>query len=998
MANAEECRWESHQTKKRNRQRVKKHREECRDYGWLDPRGWVCHIVTFFETVWNTVTETVNDWVCDAAELFEEIERYGGMFFDWAMTVLDHWVGVLTGNPTGYWPIVDSEERSVSSRPVRAAFTRSFVLGTDLAQVSLSAPYREEGAHVEVRLVDGSVEWSIDGAPFVAFEPRASDYPPLPGVDVDLAPQSVSYHKERLGEWVTPPVFDMIAAGGDRFIAKAADSDAIYIAIPANPFVHRLSDGSRIQLPQSFFKLDPDCGIAETDRDELLAHVRVPGDNELHPATERFPLFRVMFESRAVYTDIMAAWFAPRIWLKLDTRPRKGSSDPPQRYPQYDHIIYRCNLPDFFLNRKRVRRSVRYRHVLDLGVGVSHFHEQHDGRFGGEADSLSGRGGTLGGALAGLRQMLFQGVEFDHAYRYANGPVEDYGGWVDGTCIYYMLVQLKSSAAIEAADLEDAFAVLWTDEQLVFTERWRVLDIIDRKFMSPFQPIVGDISINEEEFYSNAPFDGDRYFCPFRYGHVRQHSRMAVARQFIAVTGIDPDTNADEIYTTHFAWGTMDKTWRRRLPPNVQIRRTGDSNDNEDLANLSDFSMRGDSTIMIRGARSVDGNRFYGYWTQRVLPANGQEMPSVQDLADEETFEPRRARYTHAWRFVGDGAFKILHRRYSHYGVLEPVESRIQMYRIPDDQITFSSAIGAPDVEAALWEDRNRTLQIQHPRLNYGAAAQGLQGLLDGSPADVTEALEQAQENRTHPSGFNNPMRFKLARRPGLGWILMHADKRDEKLIGFNPLPNGGVLLTDSTNSARTVTVRALRHVRNARDPHGIRIGLEADGVSPPAVPSAVIEVLSDGRTVQQATISFTMGRKPDDRLHNSLESYREWVASNVWRVKLGGVLPDSDTVVLLLDLEREIVFQPSNDNTTWTYIWLPSVAQQRNGALAAMLSEAGAAQYGTSLWFVGATGLAAPPDGVGWCVAGVADPPPATTTDPIDPTDPQPTVDVVIR
>ena len=54
--------------------------------------------------------------------------------------------------------------RSGASMPVSAAFTRSFLLGTDLAQVSLRSPYREEGAHVEVRLVDGRVEWSVNGA------------------------------------------------------------------------------------------------------------------------------------------------------------------------------------------------------------------------------------------------------------------------------------------------------------------------------------------------------------------------------------------------------------------------------------------------------------------------------------------------------------------------------------------------------------------------------------------------------------------------------------------------------------------------------------------------------------------------------------------------------------------------------------------------------------------------------------------------------------------
>ena len=967
MPNAEECRWETRQEEERQRDRVRRRRRRCREYPWWDPRGWVCWTVTFFEDVWVTVVITIREWVCVVHEVTEEVTRYVGIIIDWILGVLDHLVGVfITGNDTGYWPIVLSEQRDVPSRPTLNAFTRSFALATDLDSVSLQAPYREEGVHVEVRLVEGSVEWKIADGEFVPFQPRESDYPPLPGVDPVLAPRAVSYHGNRLGNWNRPPAFDMIAAGGDRFIAKATGSDRIFIAILGNLFIHPLADGSRVQLPQSFFKLDPDCGVPNTDRDELLAPLTVPGDDERHAATERFPLFRVLFGNETLYTDMMVAWFAPRIWVKLDTRPRKGSSAPPDRYPQYDHITYRSNLPDWRFSRLRTRRSIRYRRVMDLGVGVSHFHEAHDCRFGGEADSLSGKGATFGHALAGFRRAIFQGVEFEAAYRYANGPLEDYGGWVDGTCIYYMLVQLKSDAAIDATGNQEAFAVLWTDEQLVFTERWRVLDIFDRDFMSPFQPIVGDISRNEDEFYWGAPFDGDRYFCPFRYGHVRRHSRMAVARQFIAVTGLDPATGEDEIYTTHFAWATMDKTWRRRLPPPVEILRDPTIKTDDDFADVSDFSMRGDSTMMIRGERRVDGKPLPGYWTQRVLPASGQEIPSVENLADEDPFAPRSARYSHPWRFTGHDAFTILHQRYSHFGVLEPVDSRIQMYRISEGQIVFAPTISPAEAEATLWEDQFGLLKITHRRLNYARAAQALQGLLDMDPEELVTEISRAQEDRTHPSQFNNPVRFRLAHRPGLGWILMYADKRDDKLIGLDPLPNNGVVLVANSNSARTVNINDLRHVKNARDRHGTSINREPDGVSPPAVSTSSVEVLMDQDLVQEVRISFTLARGPADERVDALD-YREWVATNVWRVKLGGVIPETSTVEILLDRERETDFQASAGSQTWNFTWFPTSAEQRNGALARMLSESGAARFGTSLWFVGATGLAAPPDGIDW-------------------------------
>ena len=493
MANADECRWETREVQQRERRRVERRRRECDQYAPWNPLGWVCHVVTFFEWVWHTVKTLVREWVCSAAEAVEEAERYVGVIVRWAAGVLDHLAGVfITGNSTGYWPIIRTTRREVPSVPRARTFTRSFLLANDHDQADLRAPYVPEGVHVEARLVSGGVQWSIRGGPFRmtdrSFEPNARDFPPLAGIPPLRGPAAVSYDRRRLGTWSAPPPFDMIAAGGDRFIAKATGSDEIYIAILGHPFVHQPRNAPRVQLPQSFFKLDPDCGVSGADPNELLQHVSVAGDDERHLATERFPLFRWMFRKPS---DTMAVWFAPRIWVKLDARPRKDSVEPPGRYPQYTHVTYRANLPSLgTFSRERARRSIRYEKVLDLGVGVSHFHEQHDGRFGGETDSLSGRGGTTGELLSGAREWLFDGRGFDAAYRFANGPVADFGGWVDGTCIYFMLVQLKSDAQIARGEMEDAFAVLWTDEQLAFTERWRVLHPYDRDFTSPFQPIV----------------------------------------------------------------------------------------------------------------------------------------------------------------------------------------------------------------------------------------------------------------------------------------------------------------------------------------------------------------------------------------------------------------------------------------------------------------------------------------------------------------------------
>ena len=52
--------------------------------------------------------------------------------------------------------------------------------------------------------------------------------------------------------------------------------------------------------------------------------------------------------------------------------------------------------------------------------------------------------------------------------------------------------------------------------------------------------------------------------------------------------------------------------------------------------------------------------------------------------------------------------------------------------------------------------------------------------------------------------------------------------------------------------------------------------------------------------------------------------------------------------------------FRSSGHDSTarFSATWTPAAAEQRDGALAGLLGEEGPVQHGTSLWFVGATGL----------------------------------------
>jgi hypothetical protein len=945
--------------------------------------GLICLFARTVSSVVCTVSRVVSEVVCTASHVVAEVictatrtvtsavcslvqTGLDGVCAVWTVvksagcslvTPVARFACQIAGSKPG--PIIRSATREVPSVPRAAASARSFVLGSDLATADLRAPYDEEGLHISYRLVDGQAEWALGGGGFAPLTPHPARLPPFAG-SPPAGSLSATYDRRRLGEWSAPPRLDMIAAGGDRAIAKREGTDELFILVVADPYVHLDDDGKRQLLPQSYFKLDPELGQATARIPDLLAHVRIPRDGEHHPATERFPLFRKMFEigtltirlpaaikaafgladidvrlfsglSELGLVQEMDAQFPPRVWQKVDLRPPRRANEPPPGYPTYEHIAYAS---DDAFEREHVRHSVSFRRVLDLGVGLSHLHEQHDNRFGGELDNLSDK---LWNALG----VIDLPISDERAYMFANGPIRDYGGWVDGTCIYYLLVQLRPVDGEDPASLKDAFAILWADEQTAFTERWRVLALDDNAFNSPFKPMVGVLPMAgaAARFYPEAPFEVSRFWSPFAAGHVLESSRMAVTRQIVLVSGRDPATGAAELYSIHFSWPTMDRTWRWRAFP--------------EGADPSSLQIREDSTIVLRGSRAVGRETVRGRFAQRYLPADGQEQPSVAARAAEPAGTGKPATgYGHPWRFLAEEPFEAMHRQLSHLGVLEPVHSRVQCYRVA---LPEGSERSREAIEAAVWEDAGHRLAIEHDRLDWAAAA----AILDGGDARM------AVSHRAHPSIYNDPLAFRLAQRPGLGWILMHFDKRDDKLGAFDGVgtaATSGVLLRSRDDPRRTITVSLLGHLRNdVRALHGRTVAEEADAVSPPQVRSARLAVTTAaGTDVAAVEIVFDLARDPG--APHPYASFAEWAAVNGWRVKLGAMIAPKPGAalapVLLLDLERAVAFR-ADSATRFSVTWKPGPADQRDGQLAGLLSEAGAVRHGTSLWFVGATGLA---------------------------------------
>jgi hypothetical protein len=217
-------------------------------------------------------------------------------------------------------------------------------------------------------------------------------------------------------------------------------------------------------------------------------------------------------------------------------------------------------------------------------------------------------------------------------------------------------------------------------------------------------------------------------------------------------------------------------------------------------------------------------------------------------------------------------------------------------------------------------------------------------------------------------------MSFRLAKRGDaaaerLGWILMHFDKRDDKLDRFDGLPFR-VELSDRENANRKITVKLTRHLRNdPRAQHGRTVNHEVDAVSPPQVSKASVTVIraSTGEVVT-VKIAFEFARDPSaDGWHVYTGKPTEWVTMNVWRVALGALVPlggensgGKRDVVILLSKTIE-AFEASDTPAKFSASWSPPPEQQR--LIDQVVSESGRVHYGTSVWFVGATGLACCPD-----------------------------------
>jgi hypothetical protein len=784
--------------------------------------------------------------------------------------------------------------------------------------------YRDEGKRYSFALVNGVV---------VATEPD--------GTQTRLT-TAVSYSSRRAGQMATAPMFDLIAANGGRVFAKQQGLDQFYFATMDQMSIGVADDGHAIAVPSNYFKLDPEFNQPGA----VTAALTGPFEGCFggHPGAQRFPLFQFALAQNLI--DMMMVLVKPRVWHLIDARPPLGvfnlevlaiktvldstalsvlepapvfqeilalveqailgpDISPPAHtpaYPTYPAVSYTTASVSYSLP------SIDFDLVLDIGVGHAHWHEQYEGVTGGELQPL--RTGPL---------VPSPPVTYADLYRFANGPVRDGDGYIDGTCNYYALVRLRGGG----------YALLYLDEQSYFVQRWRMVDPRDAKGLT--LALATDLN-NNPGLYGWNPA---AYWCPFRAGQIAANSRLAVSRQVLLVTAPDllntnPARPTAVIYSINFSYATMDRSWRWRSVPIQAEYFTSDSTREQETIDPTQADrvypetvrLREDMTINLKGTQQEpDGTIMVGRWYQRYLPAGNTLVPPPAALTGNRP----AAGYNHRWKFLPEAVFQAADH-FSRFGVYDAADARTQYFPVTPATAADAQALANGQRDPAPWVDGSRQLCTR--LLEYQWAAP-----LRPPDVDLGQTLWNLQivgPPRSPASLFNLDTRMRIVKR-GTTWTAQPWDKRDDDLFQFWGLPKT-VTLTKSGRSA-TVTLQPQAWVDY-----------------PPAVPAAQFTWTGNPRQPVLITLTGPV---------------------NVWRARIAALDPvpslsaptATPAVVNLLDVELKPRFTAVGGNVQ--FAWAPTARIQ--ATLAQYCTTAGALTHGTSMWFEDLVGHVSVPDTMTW-------------------------------
>jgi hypothetical protein len=880
--------------------------------------------------------------------------------------------------------------------------------------------YRDSGKRYEFEIRDGVVH----------FQP--------PVLGKDKLDRVVSFERTRTPKELPAPQFDLIASSGGRVFAKEKDRDRFYFAILDNMFIHPGKDNREFVVPSSYFKLDPEFNQQGASTADLTAPLT--GDFAGHPVAATFPAYRLalglnlldwmvarvqrgkwhLLDVRPPVINPLAllplpllkdaplfglslgwlVWWAPLIQLEVEAQsiPKVQDVSPPDKNwaPTYDHVCYcpRAGAPVW-------QRSIQYRRVLDIGVGHVHLHEQYERITGGEIQPLR-------------TSPISPKFEDNPAemYRFLNGPVRDGDGYIDGTCNYYALVQLKTDDEITKArttrDRRDAYAILYTDEQSYFAQRWRLVHPDD------FHGLSSALVAQLQQDQKKAPprrynWDPQTYWCPFRAGHIGAKSRLAVAAQVLLVTGGDPpDGEAAVIYSINYSWSTIDRTWRwRKLPPKAQYFADEAAardetitipKDGDDCVYPQTIRLRGDMTIHLKGTRrkpeGVGVEQEVGRWYQRYLPVTNQHVP--KDLVAATEPDPPGCAALQAEIKELEGSKDGLDPRLDH-GELVRINRKIRALERQAKELGCGTGTPAPPAigythhwkflpepvfrladrfsHFGVYDSVNSRTQYYLIEPASEHDAQVLAAAAGESGPWVDERHQLAISTYTFqwdwlripwppfpppplqlkidPSLYNPDTRLRIVKRGSFGWIAMLWDKRDDDLMPFGPLIPSPVVLKNGTATAH-VWLRSNIWTEEPPIVHDVVFFWQSD----PQFPAALMFCTPQDQR--------DFDRDPERKALLS-QNVDKLVFENVWRVRMAALDPDQNgAVVSLLDLVTEERFRPIGPGQDGFY-YLCNLKANEVAGLTRYCTREGAIKYGTSIWFEDIVGHVSVSEEVGW-------------------------------
>lgn len=180
----------------------------------------------------------------------------------------------------------------------------------------------DSGVRYEIRLTDdGRVQYRVEGSAWTDLVPLLD-----PCNDV-VPPPFLSYDERRSGTALESIVFDMIAVGRGRVLAKEAGTDRVFHLVMDELFRTHTADCKHLArgpertqdppVPGTYWKLDPE--FFTTGAPSIVSPHELVLNYSMHPATMRFRVFHEVLELGVA--DAMLVLQKPRVWYLIDTRP-----------------------------------------------------------------------------------------------------------------------------------------------------------------------------------------------------------------------------------------------------------------------------------------------------------------------------------------------------------------------------------------------------------------------------------------------------------------------------------------------------------------------------------------------------------------------------------------------------------------------------------------------------------------------------------------------------